>query len=85
MNEKAPLPKIGLSVKIEWNDLPMGREFDGNFFKNVKSPPHAPPPTPHRLYIDGCLKIVHFPVDFSLFIHVYLPSRFLHLQTRCSN
>ena len=69
-------------------DLPMGREFNGNFLKNVKSPPHASPPPLRRLYIDRCLKsyisqLISF-VSF-LFIHVYLPSRFLHLQTRCSN
>ena len=44
-------------VAFDWNDLPMGREFDGKFLKNVKSPPHAlPPPThPRRLYIDRCI------------------------------
>ena len=34
---------------IDWNDLPVGREFDCKFLKNVTSPPHAlpspPPPT----------------------------------------
>ena len=34
-------------VAFDWNDLPVGREFDGKFLKNVKSPPHAPlPPLP---------------------------------------
>ena len=27
-------------VAIDRNDLPVGREFDGNFLKNVKSPLH---------------------------------------------
>ena len=26
-------------VAFDWNDLPMGREFDGKFLKNVKSQP----------------------------------------------
>ena len=30
-------------VAIDWNDLPVGREFDCKFLKNVKSPPHALP------------------------------------------
>ena len=32
-------------VAFDWNDLPVGREFDGKFLKNVKSPPHALPPS----------------------------------------
>ena len=39
-------------MNCDWNDLPMGREFDGKFLKNVKSPAHAPPPHPRRLYIN---------------------------------
>ena len=39
-------------VAIDWNDLPVGREFDGKFLKNVKSPPHALLP-PSRL----CIKV----------------------------
>ena len=34
-------PGWGNLVAIDWNDLPMGREFDDKFLKNVKSPPHA--------------------------------------------
>ena len=34
-------------VAFDWNDLPMGREFDGKFFKNVKSP--------LQLNIDRCI------------------------------
>ena len=37
-------PGWGNLVAIDWNDLPVGREFDGKFLKNVKSPPHALPP-----------------------------------------
>ena len=33
-------------VAFDWNDLIVGREFDCKFLKNVKSPPHAPPPPP---------------------------------------
>ena len=41
-------------VAFDWNDLPVGREFEDKFLKNVKSPPHAPPPPrpPCRLYIN---------------------------------
>ena len=41
-------PGWGNLVAFDWNDLPVGREFDCKFLKHVKSPPHAlPPPTPH--------------------------------------
>ena len=36
-------PGWGNLVAIDWNDLPVGREFDGKFLKNVKSPPYALP------------------------------------------
>ena len=37
----------GNLVGFDWNDLPVGREFDCKFFKKVKSPPYAlPPPLP---------------------------------------
>ena len=39
-------PVWGNLVVIDWNDLPVGRELDGKFLKNVKSPPHALPPPP---------------------------------------
>ena len=39
-------PGWGNLVAIDCNDLPVGREFDSKFLKNVKSPPHALPP-PH--------------------------------------
>ena len=40
-------PGWGNLVAFDWNDSPVGREFDGKFLKNVKSPPHAlPPPLP---------------------------------------
>ena len=41
-------------VAFDWDDLPVGREFDGKFFKTVKSPPYALPPPP-RLNIDRCI------------------------------
>ena len=37
-------PGWGNLVAFDWNDLPVGREFDCKFLKNVKSPPHALPP-----------------------------------------
>ena len=40
-------PGWGNLVAFDWNDLPVGREFDDKFLKNLKFPPHAlPPPTP---------------------------------------
>ena len=37
----------GNLVAFDRNDLPVGREFDCKFLKNVKSPPYAlPPPAP---------------------------------------
>ena len=50
-------PGWGNLVAFDWNDLPVGREFDGKFLKNVKSPPHAlhPPPPLRRLNIDRCI------------------------------
>jgi len=35
---------LGNLVAFDWNDLPVGREFDCKFLKKVKSPPHALPP-----------------------------------------
>ena len=45
----------GNLVAFEWNDLPMGREFDCEFLK--KSNPHPMPclPPSHRHYIDRCI------------------------------
>ena len=48
-------PGWGNLVAFDWNDLPVGREVEGKFLKNVKSPPHALSP-PRRLYIDRCIK-----------------------------
>ena len=46
-------------VAIDWNDLPVGREFDGKFLKNVKSQPlpclPPPPPSPAGLTLIGVL------------------------------
>ena len=47
-------PGWGNLVAIDWNDLPVGRQFDCKFLKNVKSPRHAllppPPPPPPALH-----------------------------------
>ena len=48
-------PGWGNLVAFDWNDLPVGREFDGKFFKKVKSPPHALPPPPAGLTLIGAL------------------------------
>ena len=48
-------PGWGNLVAFDSNDLLVGREVEGKFLKNVKSPPHALPP-PRRLYIDRCIK-----------------------------
>ena len=37
-------------VAFDWNDLPVGREFDRKFLKKVKSPPYALPPPPPALH-----------------------------------
>ena len=53
-------PGWGNLVAIDWNDLPMGREFDDKFLKNVKSPPHAlpsPNPPPAGLILICALEI----------------------------
>ena len=39
-------PGWGNFVAFDWNDLPVGREFDDKFLKNVQSPPQALPPPP---------------------------------------
>ncbi|CAH3021887.1 unnamed protein product [Porites evermanni] len=39
----------GNLVAFDWNDLPVGREFDCKFLKKVKSPPYALPPPPPAL------------------------------------
>ena len=44
----------GISVIFDLAFLPGGREFDINFWENVKIPPYAPPP-PRRLDIDRCI------------------------------
>ena len=36
-------PGWGNLVAIDWNDLPVHREFDNKFLENVKSPSHALP------------------------------------------
>ena len=50
-------PGWGNLIAFDWNDLHVGKEFDGKFLKNVKSPPHAlPSSTPlRRLYSDRCI------------------------------
>ena len=48
-------PGWGNLVAIDWNDLPVGREFVGKFLKIAKSPPHALPPTPAGLTLTGAL------------------------------
>ena len=40
----------GNLVAFDWNDLPVGREFDCKFLKKVKSPPYALPPSPPALH-----------------------------------
>jgi len=35
---------------FDWNSLPMGREFDGKFLKNVNPHPMPCPPLPPALH-----------------------------------
>ena len=50
----------GNLVAYDWNDLPVGREFDCKYLEKVKYPPHAlpppPSPPPRRHYIDRCIR-----------------------------
>ena len=43
----------GNFVAFDWNDLPLGREFDCKFLKKVKSQPHALPPPPAGITLIG--------------------------------
>ena len=43
----------GIFCAFDCNGLPVGREFDGKFLKNVKSPPHALPPPPTSFKLIG--------------------------------
>ena len=45
----------GNLVAFDWNDLPVGREFDCKFLKKVKSLPHALPPPPAGITLTGAL------------------------------
>ena len=45
----------GNLVGFDWNDLPVGREFDCKFLKKVKSPPYALPPPPAGITLIGAL------------------------------
>ena len=59
-------PRRGISVIFDLTFLPGGREFDSNFFENVKIPPYALPPPPHWLDIDRC--IIHRNCNMSTFL-----------------
>jgi len=48
----------GNLVAFDWNDLPVGREFDCKFLKKVKSPPYALPP-PAGITLIGALLPTH--------------------------
>ena len=48
-------PGRGNLVAFDWNDLPVGREFDDKFWENVTSPPHSLPPPPPGLALIGAL------------------------------
>ena len=51
----------GNLVAFDWNELPVGREFDCKFLKKVNSPPHAlppPPPTPAGITLIGALTLL---------------------------
>ena len=49
-------------IAFDWNDLPVGREFDCKFLKKVKSPPHAlPPPLPAVITLIGALWLSQIP------------------------
>ena len=45
----------GNLVAFDWNDLPVGREFDSKFLKKVKSPPYALLSPPAGITLIGAL------------------------------
>ena len=67
--------EIWLQYKIDWDDLPVGREFDGRFLKNVKSPPYALP----SLYPEDIAKDKWF---VNLSEDIYLVTRLDLVQER---
>ena len=60
---------LGNLVAFDWNDLPVGREFDCKFLKKVKSPPHALPPPPAGITLIGALRP---GLDYNLFWELWL-------------
>ena len=70
-------PGWGNLVAFDRNDLPVSREVEGKFLKNVKCPPHALPP-PRRLTLIGALsKARGFSIGFIgtyryIFIHDFV-------------
>ena len=52
----------GNLVAFDWNDLPVGREFDCKFLKKVKSPPYNLPP-PAGITLIGALFLVTRPQE----------------------
>ena len=49
-------PGVGNFSIFDLTFFPGGREFDSNFWENVKIPLYAPPPPPRRLDIDRCIR-----------------------------
>ena len=84
----------GNLAAIDWNDLPVGREFDCQFLKNVKSPPHAlpSPPHPHWLYTERHIipkpcqtpNIKHISSYLDSFQHVPVPIYLSFSKIECN-
>ena len=59
----------GNLVGFDSNDFPVGREFDCQFLKKVKSPPHAlpppPPPPPAGITLIGALLVLIYSKLYS--------------------
>jgi len=56
----------GNLVAFDWNDLPVGMEFDCKFLKKVKSPPYALPSPPTVITLIGALSWLWATFCFSL-------------------
>ena len=76
----------GNLVAFDWNDVPVGREFDYKFLKKVKFPPHAlpPPPPPSRHYIDRCIRVtnINFVLTASTHYQIEKVMRICKVKTR---
>ena len=60
----------GNLVAFDWNDFPMGREFDCKCLNKVKSPRHALPLRRH--YFDRCITFTYDLLGMALTMSFYI-------------